>query len=121
MRYTLLGNSGLRVSELCLGTMTFGTDWGFGGPPQAARAQMELFAEQGGNFVDTAGNYTNGTADRLVGECVAADRDYWVVATKYTLASRAGDPNAAGNHRKNLVRSLEDSLRRLGTDHVDLL
>jgi aryl-alcohol dehydrogenase-like predicted oxidoreductase len=121
MRYTLLGHSGLRISELALGTMTFGTDWGFGGNADESRAQMKLFAEAGGNFVDTASNYTDGTAEGLVGEVVSDDRDYWVVGTKYSLSSRADDPNAAGNSRKNLIRSLETSLRRLRTDHVDVL
>jgi aryl-alcohol dehydrogenase-like predicted oxidoreductase len=121
MRYTLLGNSGLRVSELALGTMTFGTDWGFGAAEDESLRQVEVFAEAGGNFIDTANNYTNGTSEKLVGTAIAADRDYWVVATKYTLTTRPDDPNAAGNHRKNLVRTLETSLRRLGTDHVDLL
>lgn len=121
MRYTLLGRSGLRVSELCLGTMTFGTDWGFGGSTDEAKAQLTLFAEAGGNFVDTASNYTDGTAESVVGEVIDGDRDYWVVGTKYSLSSRADDPNAAGNSRKNLVRSLETSLRRLRTDHVDVL
>lgn len=121
MRYTLLGQSGLRVSELCLGTMTFGTDWGFGGNAEESRAQMKLFAEAGGNFVDTANNYTNGTAEALVGEVIGADRDYWVVGTKYSLSSRPDDPNAAGNSRKNLVRTLETSLRRMQVDYVDIL
>src|SRR5262245_26923616 len=121
MRYVLLGNSGLRVSELCLGTMTFGTEWGWGADPDSCRAIFERFAEAGGNFVDTANNYTDGASERIVGELVAGDRDRWVVATKYTLTSDRSDPNAGGNHRKSLVRSLERSLRRLGTDHVDLL
>lgn len=121
MRYTLLGDSGLRVSELALGTMTFGTDWGFGGDAEEAKRQVELFAEAGGNFVDTANNYTNGTAETVLGEAISGDRDYWVVATKYTLSSRPDDPNASGNSRKNLARTLETSLRRLRTDHVDVL
>ncbi|HEY1365537.1 MAG TPA: aldo/keto reductase [Gaiellaceae bacterium] len=121
MRYVLFGRSGLRVSELCLGTMTFGTDWGWGADAETCRAIFQRFAEAGGNFVDTSNNYTDGSSERIVGELVAADRDRWVVATKYTLTSDRSDPNAGGNHRKSLVRSLESSLRRLGTDHVDLL
>jgi aryl-alcohol dehydrogenase-like predicted oxidoreductase len=121
MRYTLLGNSGLRVSELCLGTITFGDERGFGTPAQDARAQLEMFAEAGGNFVDTASNYAKGNSERLLGEVTSADRDYWVIGTKYTVSARADDPNAAGNHRKNLVRSLDASLRALRTDYVDLL
>ena len=120
MRYRLLGGSGLRVSELCLGTMTFGEDWGWGAPREVSRRILERFAEAGGNFLDTANNYTNGTSERFVGEFLASDRDRFVVATKYSLSTRRDDPNAGGNQRKNMVRALEASLRRLGTDHVDL-
>jgi aryl-alcohol dehydrogenase-like predicted oxidoreductase len=121
MRYTLLGGTGLRVSQLCLGTITFGDERSFGTPPDEARRQIELFAEAGGNFLDTASNYAQTRSEQVVGAAAAADRDYWVIASKYTVSARPGDPNAAGNHRKNLVRSLERSLRRLGTDHLDLL
>jgi aryl-alcohol dehydrogenase-like predicted oxidoreductase len=121
MNYRLFGRSGLRVSELALGTMTFGTDWGWGADRDECRKLFDCYAEAGGNLVDTANNYTNGTSERIVGELVAADRDHFVVATKYSLSTRPDDPNAGGNHRKNLVRALEASLERLGTDHVDLL
>lgn len=121
MNYRLFGRSGLRVSELALGTMTFGTDWGWGADRHECRKMFDGYAEAGGNFVDTANNYTNGTSERIVGELVAADRDHFVVATKYSLSTRPDDPNAGGNHRKNLVRAVEASLERLGTDHVDLL
>ncbi len=121
MRYRLFGRSGLRVAELALGTMTFGEDWGWGASPAECRRMLDAYAEAGGNFIDTASNYTNGSSERIIGELVAGDRDRWVIATKYTLSSRREDPNAGGNHRKNLVRSLEASLRRLGSDHVDLL
>jgi aryl-alcohol dehydrogenase-like predicted oxidoreductase len=121
MRYQLLGHSGLRVSELALGTMTFGEDWGWGASTEESRKIFERFAEAGGNFVDTANNYTNGSSERFVGEFIASDRDHFVVATKYSLTERREDPNFGGNHRKNLIRSLEGSLQRLGTDHVDLL
>lgn len=121
MRYRLLGRSGLRVSELALGTMGFGTEWGWGADRDEARRMFDAYAEAGGNFLDTANFYTGGTSERWVGEMVAADRDHWVVGTKYTLYDRPDDPNLSGNHRKNLVRSLEESLRRLGTDRVDLL
>ena len=121
MLYRLLGRSGLRVAELALGTMTFGEDWGWGAGPDECRRMLDRYAEVGGNFIDTSGNYTDGSSERIVGELVARDRDRWVIATKYTLTSRRDDPNAGGNHRKNLVRSLEASLRRLGTDRVDLL
>lgn len=121
MRYKLLGRSGLRVSELGLGTMTFGEDWGWGASREESRRIFDGYADAGGNFIDTANRYTEGTSERFVGEFVSSDRDHFVVATKYTLFDREGDPNAAGNHRKNMVRSLEASLRRLGMEYVDLL
>src|SRR5438093_9573405 len=121
MRYKLLGRSGLRVSELALGTMTFGEDWGWGASEEESRRIFDRYAEAGGNFIDTANNYTNGTSERFVGQFVAADRDHFVVATKYALTERTDDPNFGGNHRKNLMRSLAGSLRRLGTDYVDVL
>jgi aryl-alcohol dehydrogenase-like predicted oxidoreductase len=121
MRYTLLGRSGLRVSELALGTMTFGDAWGWGALADESRRMFDAFVEAGGNFIDTACNYTDGQSEEILGELVATDRERFVVATKYTLTSRREDPNAGGNHRKNLVRTLEASLRRLRTDYVDLL
>ncbi len=121
MRYKLLGRSGLRVSELCLGTMTFGDDWGWGAPKEESKRMFDLFAEAGGNFIDTANNYTDGTSEQFVGEFVKGDRDHFVIATKYTLSERGTDPNFGGNHRKNMRRSVEGSLRRLDTDHIDLL
>jgi aryl-alcohol dehydrogenase-like predicted oxidoreductase len=124
MRYRLLGRSGLRVSELCLGTMTFGEDWGWGAAKEESRKMFDLFAEAGGNFIDTASNYTNGTSEKFVGEFIAADRDAFVVATKYTLrrpGSQFADLNAGGNARKNMLRTVEASLKRLNTDYIDLL
>jgi aryl-alcohol dehydrogenase-like predicted oxidoreductase len=121
MRYTLLGRSGLRVSEVALGTMTFGEAWGWGASRDECRRIFDAFVEEGGNFVDTACNYTDGQSEDIVGELVESDRDRFVLATKYTLTSRREDPNAGGNHRKNMVRTLESSLRRLRTDYVDLL
>lgn len=121
MRYKLLGRSGLRVSELCLGTMTFGEDWGWGSSKEESRAVFDAYAEAGGNFLDTANRYTEGTSEKYVGEFTAADRGRFVIATKYTLYNEKDDPNACGNHRKNLVQSLDASLRRLNTDYVDLL
>ena len=121
MRYTLLGNSGLRVSELALGTMTFGTDWGWGASQSESAKQFELFADAGGTLIDTANKYTDGSAESILGELVAADRDHFVVGTKYSLSVRDGDLNAGGNHRKSLVQALEASLRRLRTDRVDVL
>lgn len=120
MRYKLLGRTGLRVSELCLGTMTFGPDWGWGADRDESRAMFDAFAEAGGNFIDTANRYTGGTAETYVGEFVGKDRDRFVVSTKYTLSHDGTDPNAGGNHRKTLVTSLEGSLRRLGMDYVDV-
>jgi aryl-alcohol dehydrogenase-like predicted oxidoreductase len=121
LRYHLLGRSGLRVSELALGTMTFGTDWGWGADLDVSRRIFDRFVEVGGNFVDTASNYTDGSSEEFVGELVKGARERFVIATKYTLSLDADDPNAGGNHRKSLVRALEQSLRRMQTDYVDLL
>ncbi len=121
MRYKLLGNSGLRVSELCLGAMTFGEDWGWGASSDESRRIYDAFLEAGGNFIDTANVYTNGTSEQLLGDFMGADRQRIVLATKYTNAmSAAGDPNAAGNHRKSMMQSVEASLKRLKTDYIDL-
>lgn len=118
--YRLLGCSGLRVSKLALGTMTFGSDWGWGADVDEARRIFDIYVDRGGNFIDTAINYTNGTAERLVGEFAADKRERLVIATKYTVTTRPGDPNAGGNHRLNMVRSVEASLRQLDTDRIDL-
>jgi aryl-alcohol dehydrogenase-like predicted oxidoreductase len=120
MRYKLLGKSGLRVSELALGTMTFGEDWGWGASKEESKKIFDAYAEAGGNFIDTANRYTNGTSEKFVGEFIASDRGHFVLATKYSLFTRHGDPNAAGNQRKNMVQSLEASLKRLNTDYIDL-
>ena len=121
MQYRLLGNSGLRVSELCLGTMTFGPDWGWGADQDESHRIFDVYVQAGGNFIDTSCNYTNGTSEKFVGEFVAGDRDHFVIATKYSLTERKDDPNFGGNHRKNMRRSVEGSLKRLGTDYIDLL
>jgi aryl-alcohol dehydrogenase-like predicted oxidoreductase len=121
MRYQLLGPSGLRVSELCLGTMSFGEAWGFGADEKQSHMILDAFAGAGGNFVDTANAYHEGQSEEILGSFLGPDRDRWVVATKYTLAMRPGDPNAAGNSRKNLRASVEASLRRLRTDYLDVL
>jgi len=120
--YTTLGRTGLRVSRLCLGTMTFGTQWGFGAEDDISRQQFDRFLDAGGNFIDTADGYTNGHAEELVGKFVSESklRDRVVIATKYTFGAQPGNPNAGGNGRKNLYRALEGSLRRLKTDYVDL-
>lgn len=120
MRYKLLGKSGVRVAELALGTMTFGDDWGWGAPKDEACRIFEAYVEAGGNFIDTANNYTNGTAERFVGEFIGSEREKYVIATKYTLTTRRNDPNAGGNHRKNMMQAVEASLKRLNTDYIDL-
>lgn len=120
MKYKILGRSGLRVSELCLGTMTFGTDWNTGADKVESRKMFDLFAERGGNFVDTANLYTNGTSEKYLGEFIQGDRERFVVATKYSLKARSDDPNGAGNSRKNMMQSVEASLKRLKTDAIDL-
>lgn len=120
MRYKLLGHSGLRVSELCLGTMTFGEEWGWGASRKESRRIFDAFVARGGNFIDTANRYTEGTSEKYVGEFIAGQRERFVIATKYTLSMRFDDPNGSGNHRKNLVQSLEASLKRLNTDYIDL-
>jgi aryl-alcohol dehydrogenase-like predicted oxidoreductase len=100
--------------------MTFGEAWGWGAPKETCRRVFELFAEAGGNFVDTANNYTGGEAEAIVGELLAGERERFVVASKYTLQTRPGDQNAVGNQRKNLVQALDTTLRRLRTDYVDV-
>ena len=119
--YKLLGHSGLRVSPLCLGTMTFGPDWGWGADMDESRRIFERYAENGGNFVDTANLYTNGTSESFLGEFLKGRREKFVLATKYTMSVERGDPNAAGNHRKNLRQTVDGSLKRLQTDYIDLL
>jgi aryl-alcohol dehydrogenase-like predicted oxidoreductase len=121
MRYKFLGNSGLKVSELCLGTMSFGNQWGFGADEDESLRVAASYAEAGGNFLDTANKYHEGESEKFCGKIVADDRDRWVVATKYTLATASGDPNAAGNSRKNMTQAVHKSLKRLGTDYIDLL
>jgi aryl-alcohol dehydrogenase-like predicted oxidoreductase len=120
MKYFLLGKTGLRVSEICLGTMTFGKEWGWGASKEESRKIFDAYVDAGGNFIDTANIYTDGTSEKYVSDFVSYDRDRFVIATKYTSNTRAGDPNAGGNHRKNMVQSLEASLKRLNTDYIDL-
>ncbi|MGL4611159.1 MAG: aldo/keto reductase [Trueperaceae bacterium] len=120
MRYKLLGKSGLRVSQLSLGTMTFGEGWGWGSSKEESKKVFDAYAEAGGNFLDTANRYTEGTSEQFVGDFIKANREHFVVATKYTLSGKTKNPNASGNHRKNLVQSLEASLKRLNTDYIDL-
>lgn len=120
MRYRLLGRSGLRVSEICLGAMTFGEDWGWGSPKDESRKIYDAFLEAGGNFIDTANVYTMGSSESFLGEFMQGHRERIVLATKYTNAMPGADPNAAGNQRKNMMQSVEASLKRLGTDYIDL-
>jgi aryl-alcohol dehydrogenase-like predicted oxidoreductase len=120
MKYRLLGNSGLRVSEFALGTMTFGEDWGWGAPKDEAQKVYNAFRESGGNFIDTANVYTNGTSESFLGEFMKGHRASMVLATKYTNAAAGTDSNAGGNHRKNMMQSVEASLKRLQTDYIDL-
>ena len=120
--YVTLGRSGLSVSPLCLGTMTFGTEWGWGAEEEPSRAMFNRYLERGGNFVDTADGYTNGKSETLVGKFLkeSGARDKVVLATKFTFNGQPGNPNAGGNGRKNMYRAIEDSLRRLQTDYLDL-
>ncbi|HEY3929657.1 MAG TPA: aldo/keto reductase [Candidatus Koribacter sp.] len=120
--YNLLGRSGLKVSPLCLGTMTFGTEWGWGSAEDAARQIFNTYCDAGGNFIDTANGYTGGSSETFLGRFIRerGDRDKIVLATKFTFATSQGDPNAGGNGRKNIHAALEGSLRRLQTDYIDL-
>lgn len=121
MRYSILGRSGLRVSQMCLGTMTFGPGAEWSRSEAQARAVFDAYVEGGGNFIDTANMYTGGESERIVGHLLAADRERFVVSTKYANAVPGrGDPNAAGMHRKSLTQSLDASLQRLGLDYIDL-
>jgi aryl-alcohol dehydrogenase-like predicted oxidoreductase len=120
--YYTLGHSGLRVSRLALGTMTFGTDWGWGSDQATARQIFDRYVAAGGNFFDTADLYTNGNSERWLGQFVrdAGLRDRAVIATKFSFHGAPGDPNGGGNGRKHMLSALEGSLKRLGTDYVDV-
>lgn len=121
--YRLLGRSGLRVSPLALGTMTFRVGPGsWGSSDEEAKAMVDMYVDRGGNFIDTADFYGQlGQSEVLLGELVKGRRDRLVISTKYSLTTEPGNPNASGNHRKNMVKSVEDSLKRMGTDYIDLL
>lgn len=119
--YRLLGRSGLRVSPLSLGAMTFGEDWGWGADPNEVRRIVDAYADRGGNFIDTASIYTNGTSERIVGAVTEGRRDRFVIATKYTLSTHPENANGGGNGRKSMIRSVEESLARMKTDYLDLL
>jgi aryl-alcohol dehydrogenase-like predicted oxidoreductase len=104
--------------------MTFGEDWGWGASKDESRQIFDAFVEAGGNFIDTANGYTDGTSEKMVGEFIASERERFVVATKYSfplhMSDRKGNPNGSGNHRKNMMQSLEGSLKRLKTDYIDV-
>ena len=120
--YITLGRTGLRVSPLCLGAMTFGTEWGFGVDEKISRQMFDRYVNAGGNFIDTADGYTNGNSEMMIGKFVTEGklRDRLAIATKFTFNGQPGNPNGGGNGRKNIYRALEGSLRRLHTDYIDL-
>jgi aryl-alcohol dehydrogenase-like predicted oxidoreductase len=121
--YVTLGRSGLRVSPFTLGTMTFGDDWGWGADPAEAEAMLDAYLERGGNSIDTANVYTNGHAEKIVGDYFArrpGRRDRVVIGSKFFGNLYAGDPNGGGAGRKAIVQQLEQSLRRLQTDYLDI-
>jgi len=121
--YLTLGRSGLRVSPLCLGTMTFGEDWGWGSSVAESEAILDVFLNRGGNFIDTANGYTKGHAEVIIGDHFAKSpgrRDRVVIATKFLTNLYRGDPNGGGAGRKSIVAACEQSLRRLRTDYIDL-
>ncbi|TAM12648.1 MAG: aldo/keto reductase [Nevskiaceae bacterium] len=121
MRYSILGRSGLRVSKLALGAMTFGSGADWTRSEADVRPVFDAYVAAGGNFIDTANMYTGGESEQIVGQLIKSDRERFVVATKYANAiPGSGDPNAAGMHRKSLVRSLDASLKRLGVEYIDL-
>lgn len=120
MKYTRFGNTGLRVSEAALGTMTFGEKWGWGSSPEEARNVFDTYVEAGGNFFDTANKYTEGQSETILGDLVRSERERFVIASKFTLNMRAGDPNAGGNHRKNIMQSIDATLKRMKIDYLDL-
>lgn len=120
--YYTLGRTGLRVSRLALGTMTFGTEWGWGAEKSAAQQMFNTYLDAGGNFIDTADLYTNGSSESWLGDFIEARgaRDQVVLASKFSYNAQPGNPNAGGNGRKNILRAVEGSLKRLKTDYLDL-
>lgn len=122
--YITLGKSGLKVSPLCLGTMTFGEDWGWGSDIETSKQVIDTYIERGGNFLDTANIYTKGHSEKIIGDHIGKDsskRDRLVIATKCTGNMFPGDPNGGGGGRTSMINAVEESLRRLQTDHIDLL
>ena len=121
--YVTLGRSGIRVSPLCLGCMTFGTDWGWGSSVEESQAILDRYLAAGGNFLDTANVYTKGHSEKIIGDHLgrySARRDRVVIATKFFGNMYLGDPNGGGTNRKSLMAACEQSLRRLQTDYIDL-
>jgi aryl-alcohol dehydrogenase-like predicted oxidoreductase len=121
--YVTLGRSGLRVSPLCLGAMTFGEDWGWGSSVSDSVAIIDRFLGQGGNFIDTANAYTKGHSEKIIGDHIGRHphrRDRVVIATKFFSSMFLGDPNGGGTNRKSIVAQCEESLRRLQTSYIDL-
>lgn len=120
MQLTFLGHTGLRVSTFCLGTMTFGTNLGWGADEATSLGILDRYADAGGNFIDTANAYTQGASETMLGRFLRGRRDRFVLASKYTISTDKTHPNAGGNHRRSLQQALEASLRRLATDCIDL-
>ena len=121
--YVTLGRSGLKVSPMCLGAMTFGEEWKFGAEEKVSRNLIDCYLDKGGNFIDTANSYTNGHSEEIIGRHFGQDRarrDRIVIATKFTSNLHPGDPNGGGGNRKSIILACEDSLRRLRTDYIDL-
>ena len=121
LKYKFLGRSGLRVSEICLGTMSMGQDWPFGADEATSKDILSAYRDAGGNFLDTADKYHNGQTEEYIGRWLGNDRERMVIATKYTMSMDHTDPNASGNQRKHMMHAVEESLRRLQTDYIDLL
>src|SRR5689334_16707351 len=122
MRYKVFGrHTGLRVSELALGTGNFGTGWGHGAERDEAKKVFDRYSEAGGNFLDTADTYQAGQSEALLGDFIAAERDQFILATKYTLPVSPSDGiTRTGNSRLSMARAVEASLTRLKTDRIDL-
>jgi aryl-alcohol dehydrogenase-like predicted oxidoreductase len=121
--YLTLGRSGLRVSPLCLGAMTFGEEWGWGSTPDDSAKILNAYLDRGGNFIDTANAYTKGHSEKIIGDTLGKDsakRDRVVIATKFYTNLYPGDPNGGGTNRKSILAACEQSLRRLQTDYIDL-
>ncbi|MBI9071945.1 MAG: aldo/keto reductase [Melioribacteraceae bacterium] len=120
MKYKIFGKSGLRVSELSLGAMTFGEGVEWSSDKETCKKMFDIYTDAGGNFIDTANVYRGGDSEKLVADFIYNNRDYYVLATKYVFNMNPKDPNSGGSHRKNMVQSVEKSLKRLNTDYIDL-